>query len=316
MPPQFAVKFIRMPKLITSPNIDFRQLRHVVVLARHLSFTLAARELGLTQPALTKSIQAIEERLGARLFDRDRGGVRLTELGRRYARRAADLLVEARELDGMARQSANGVGGEAHFGMAPLPAQALLPALFIREFKESPELISHVAISDPETLVARVASEELEFCVCSQRTSLPSMLRSDDLGTIRISLLVRVDHPLIVDPESNRIEDFPLIVSSQMPDAGLQILGSTKLVPPRVVVDDFGVLTRIARGSDAVWLSSAFAARQELEDGLLTKLPAFDGLLEARISLVMYSHLRRSLSPVAKRFRDWFHAQIISQAPA
>jgi DNA-binding transcriptional LysR family regulator len=53
-------------------NIDLRQCRHVLALDRHRSFARAADALGLTQPALTRSLQALEKSIGARLFDRDR----------------------------------------------------------------------------------------------------------------------------------------------------------------------------------------------------------------------------------------------------
>ena len=79
--------------------MDLRQLRHAVTLGKLLNYTKAAQELGLTQSALSRSIQAIEERVQVRLFDRDRGGVRLTELGRLYIARANTLLREAEELD-------------------------------------------------------------------------------------------------------------------------------------------------------------------------------------------------------------------------
>ena len=65
-------------------NIELRSLRHVVVLSRLLSYTKAAQELCMTQSALSRSIQTTEEQLKARLFDRDRGGVHLTTLGRTF----------------------------------------------------------------------------------------------------------------------------------------------------------------------------------------------------------------------------------------
>ena len=54
---------------------DLRQIRHLVTLGKELSFTKAAKELGITQPALTRSIQTIEDKAQVRLFDRDRGRI-------------------------------------------------------------------------------------------------------------------------------------------------------------------------------------------------------------------------------------------------
>src|SRR5689334_6832497 len=112
--------------------MDLRSLRHVAVLARQLSFTKAAQELGISQSALSRSIQATEQRVKLRLFDRDRGGVHLTAVGREVAERAAALLREADDLDRLLDRAAGGAEGEASFGMAPLPAAALLPAVLAR----------------------------------------------------------------------------------------------------------------------------------------------------------------------------------------
>ena len=71
--------------------IELWQLRYFVAVAEELSFRRAAERLFITQPPLTRQIQALEEITGAKLFERDRGGVRLTSEG-------AYLLTEAREL--------------------------------------------------------------------------------------------------------------------------------------------------------------------------------------------------------------------------
>src|SRR3546814_9310124 len=71
-------------------------LVHAKSLADEGSFRVAAAKLGLTQPALTKSIQALEAEVGVRLFDRSRKGIAPTAAGAALLRRAAGLL------DGMA----------------------------------------------------------------------------------------------------------------------------------------------------------------------------------------------------------------------
>src|ERR1700722_5019768 len=115
-----------MARSMHEGNMDLRSLRHVVVLAKLLSYTKAAQELNLTQSALTRSIQAMERRANTRLFDRDRSGVRLTSVGRMFVARAAQLVHEADELDRLLRRSTTADVGEVSFGMGPLAAQALL----------------------------------------------------------------------------------------------------------------------------------------------------------------------------------------------
>jgi len=64
-------------------KLDLRQLRHVLALDRHRNFGRAAEAIGLTQPALSRSLQALEDEIGARLFDRDRSRVEPTAVGAR-----------------------------------------------------------------------------------------------------------------------------------------------------------------------------------------------------------------------------------------
>jgi DNA-binding transcriptional LysR family regulator len=91
--------------------MDLRSLRHVVVLGRLLSYTKAAEELGMSQPALSRSIQMVEQRAKVRLFDRDRGGVHLTAIGRLFVDRAAAVLREVDDLDRVLSRAASGAEG-------------------------------------------------------------------------------------------------------------------------------------------------------------------------------------------------------------
>ena len=77
-------------------NIDLRQLRHVLALDQYRNFARAASALGLTQPALSRSIQALEKSIGGRLFDRDRTRVEPTPVGERLIAEARPLLAPPR----------------------------------------------------------------------------------------------------------------------------------------------------------------------------------------------------------------------------
>lgn len=79
---------------MTRAVIDSRQLLAVVVLARTGSFTLAGKELFLTQSAVSHAIKAIENDLECPLFERTSRGVRLTPTGRRFLPRAEKILGE------------------------------------------------------------------------------------------------------------------------------------------------------------------------------------------------------------------------------
>ena len=63
-------------------EVELRRLRHLIALAEHGNFGRAAAACYITQPALSRSIQALEAQVGAALFDRRRTGVELTDMGR------------------------------------------------------------------------------------------------------------------------------------------------------------------------------------------------------------------------------------------
>jgi DNA-binding transcriptional LysR family regulator len=85
--------------------MEFRHLRYFLVLAEELHFGRAARRLSISQPPLSLNIQQLEASVGARLFERDSRGVRLTAAGRAFRESAMALLAQAEEARLLARRS-------------------------------------------------------------------------------------------------------------------------------------------------------------------------------------------------------------------
>lgn len=110
-------------------NFSLRQLQYFLVAARHRSLRRAAIELGITQPSLSAQLKALEDALGVELFERSRGGVTLTPIGRnmlteaRLAVNAADAISEA------ARFASRGPSGTFRLGVAPSLGPYSLPWL-------------------------------------------------------------------------------------------------------------------------------------------------------------------------------------------
>lgn len=110
-------------------NFSLRQLQYFLVAARHRSLRRAAVELGITQPSLSAQLKALEDALGVELFERSRGGVTLTPIGRnmlteaRLAVNAADAISEA------ARFASRGPTGTFRLGVAPSLGPYSLPWL-------------------------------------------------------------------------------------------------------------------------------------------------------------------------------------------
>lgn len=96
--------------------MEFRHLRCFVVLAEELHFGRAARRLAMSQPPLSVNIRQLEEAVGARLFERDSKGVRLTAAGAAFRRPAQALLAKAQEASTLAREIGQGAAGRLRVG--------------------------------------------------------------------------------------------------------------------------------------------------------------------------------------------------------
>lgn len=283
--------------------MEIRPLRHVAALARRLSYKDAAMDLGLTQPALTRSIQVTEERFSLKLFDRDRSGVRLTSAGRSFLKRAELLLREADDFQRTAQRISDGSEGEIAFGMAPLAAKACLPELVNELLAESPNLKVSIPVREANALLPLLIAEELEFIICTE-DQIPSSspVRSVRLGSFSPSFIVRAGHPLLTKRNTDATE-FPLIASSpyRPGDGPYGTLGIDARRGPQLVIEDNEALARLAQTSDVIWFSSSLAAPNEISSGVLVELPRPRDCGKSMFHIAMYCLDRRTESPAMIR---------------
>src|SRR5262245_53367861 len=145
--------------------MDLRKLRHMVVLAEELNFARAADKVNLTQSALSRSIQALEEELGSALFDRDLRGVALTAVGKSVLERGCGLLEDASSLQRQVELRRNGEFGDIAFGAGPFPSATFLPAILTELARDRPRLRVAVEVNNTDYLVQHLLDERIEFFV-------------------------------------------------------------------------------------------------------------------------------------------------------
>jgi DNA-binding transcriptional LysR family regulator len=117
-----------------SVNIELRQLRYFVTIAEELHFGRAAKRLHMTQPPLSQTILALENMLGAALFDRNRRGVALTAAGSALLPEARRLLAQAGELPGLVKRAAFGETGKLVLAFVSSADYSVLPP-FLRAYR-------------------------------------------------------------------------------------------------------------------------------------------------------------------------------------
>lgn len=272
---------------------SLRSLHHFVVLAQRLNYSRSAEELGITQPTLSRSIQSLEQQLGTKLFDRDRGGVSLTTAGVYTAERAGHLLSDAEDLHRHSLLSGQGRAGRIRFGMTPMPAHALLHQVLSERLTSSPDVVHEVVVRDADALWAMLLAGQIEFFASADRPPHDlSPARVDHLAKFPVSLLVRADHPLTRCATSD--QKFPLLRSAW---AGIAIPSEIQplvLGEPNII-EDYGVLEKLTESTDSVWLSCAHAVRDAVLTGRLIEIRR----VEHSVDLLQFSLRRRSMSPLA-----------------
>lgn len=239
--------------------IELRKIRHFVEVARHSGFARAAEALHITQSALTKSVQSIEQHLGITLLERGARGVRLTPDGEWFMERAARVLAEMEEMEVGGRAVRDLRQGHLRIGAAPASLDTLLRdplAAFVRRF---PGIRVAITANTVEHIGVLLLRGEIDLAI-GTLDSLQGEKGLDvrELYTAPVSLFVRRGHPLDspTPPTMKEIFQFPMIGSmpaephhSLFRKLGIQ-LGSP-FEQPQIIASSFSVTQRVIEQTDA-----------------------------------------------------------------
>lgn len=130
-----------------------RHLRYFVVVAEEASFTRAALRLRIAQPPLSNQIKQLEKELGAKLFDRNRRGVRLTEAGRVLLEETRRVLAQLEGTARLVRRVDEGAVGRLALGFVPSASNSVLPPLLGAFGERYPEVEMYLNEMNPDALV-------------------------------------------------------------------------------------------------------------------------------------------------------------------
>ena len=274
------------------------QLKHLIELASTGSFSQSAAKLHLTQPALSRSIKALENELGGALFDRTGRTNALTTLGEHMVQRARVVVDEADELHWASLQLQKGELGQFRIGMGSGPGAMLMTPLLMRMATEHPQ--AHIDISRGSTtlLVQALRERMLDALILDIRSLQPCAdLKIEAQHEMAGAFLCRPEHPLA---EQHKV---PFAVLRQYPIASTPLSDEVARMlierfgpqahPDRLVnlrCEEIASLLDVARNSDAVVLTIRASAPDLLE------IPVYPALnINARFGLVTLA--ARSPSP-------------------
>ncbi len=290
-----------------APMVDLKRLAHVVALADECHFARAAERVHLSQPAFSRSIQAIERELAMRLFDRESGTVQPTPAGAFLIARARRLLFDARCLQRDAELYRSSELGDTAFGAGPLPAATIMPLVLPALRRQYPGVGLRLEVNNWQLLYQRLLAEDIEFFVADTR-DLPA---DPDIATASIgrqngNLFARAGHPLAGTDcrfaqawqHGLAATRLPTVVKASM----AQLAGLPAGTPAALAVecDDLSLLRTLALNTDSVLAVSDAAVQEELRSGLLVQLNVAD-LPPMFAEMGIVTLLNRTPSPMAQR---------------
>ena len=250
------------------------QLRHLVSLAQTGSFSQSAAALFLTQPALSRSIRALEAELGQPLFDRIGRRSEVTPFGRGVVERAHELVLAADDLRDSGRRAGADEEGALRLGLGSGPGAMLMTPLLLKMATERPRLHVEIARAGTEMLVQRLRERTLDALVVDARSLRPSPdLTTRFLHDMAGAFMVRRGHPLVRRRGGVTFDDvlrFPVAstpLSDEVARALVERYGPQ--AHPGVCVtlrcEEISSLVQVARGSDAVLLAIRASAPDLVE---------------------------------------------------
>ena len=301
-------------------------MRHVLALAEHGSFARAAVALRLSQPALSRSIQLLEQQIGSTLFLRSAVGVVPTDIGRLLAQRARQVVQMAEDLDQELLSDRTLQAGQLSIGAGPYPVESVITTALARFISAHPAIGVRVQVRDWDEFLPRLRSRELDFFVAEISTlKQESDLEVEPLSEHALYFVGRHAHPLAGRDNVTAAETFvyPFIAPARIPPRLLEPMlqarrkfAGRKTVPQAFPSLEFNVLAavkRIVESSDAVTALTLSCCATELQQqrlGLLGTKP----WLSSRYGIV--SLKGHPMSSAALRFREFVVRAEAEVAPA
>jgi DNA-binding transcriptional LysR family regulator len=291
--------------------MDLRQLLTLRTVVDKGSFSHAAEELGISQPAVSFQVRSLEERIGQRLLDRSGRRVTLTDAGRVVDQHARRMLALEEELLRDVADLTDHLSGPLVLGSSTGPGELLLPHLLGRFKRENPDVEVSLVVQDTQAVCDRVLEDEIELGVVGaarpHRGLVFEPFVRDELvvicppghplaGRTRIALADLAAQPLILQQRGSGVR---AVLESALRASGIRMrdldvvleIGLQQSV--RVAVLDGLGITVISR----------LAVERDLAEGRLVAVEVAGAVLARDFSLVR--HAGRTPSRVSEGFLDY-----------
>jgi DNA-binding transcriptional LysR family regulator len=276
-------------------TLSLGKLQQIITVARYGSFSRAAEELNISQPALSRSIAAIELRYGFQIFNRIGHGVHPTAAGAQVIAQAEPLLQSMRVFDSNLRLLASGTAGTLKMGLPPLLASQLLAQLASDFFAPHSQAELRVSVRSGPALLEELKNDAIElfFFADTQIEPCPE-IEIQAVGTIRPACIVRSGHPLAArpNPTIDDLSQFPWACSVEPPAMGKHLNRA------RFLCDNYHVLREAVLKTDLVCICTQAFVAEDIAKGSLQEI-AVANFLPPETPIHMAILRGRVMSPLA-----------------
>ena len=174
------------------------QIEQFIAIVEAGSIRGAARQLGVSQPALTRGLQQLEQDLGVQLLQRTIRGIALTEVGTAFLARARVADAEMRKAADEARGGAARAGQLLTLAVSPVGASLLLPELFGLLQARHPGTRLRVMELAPSAVLPLVRDDVADIGIAQRtRAGLDAGLRFRPLFEVQMRIAARPGHPAL-----------------------------------------------------------------------------------------------------------------------
>ncbi|MBZ7404435.1 LysR family transcriptional regulator [Klebsiella grimontii] len=263
-----------------SQRIRLRHLHTFVAVAQQGTLGRAAETLNLSQPALSKTLNELEQLTGTRLFERGRLGAQLTLVGEQFLTHAVKVL-DALNTAGQALNRKEGLNSDiVRIGALPTAALGILPSVIGQFHQQQKDITLQVATMNNTMLLAGLKSGEIDIGIGRMSDpELMSGLNYELLFLESLKLVVRPGHPLLQETVTlSRVMEWPVVVSPKgtLPRQNAETLLQSQgcKIPTGCIETLSASLSRqLTVDYDYVWFVPSGAVKDDLRRGMLAALP-------------------------------------------
>lgn len=263
-----------------SQRIRLRHLHTFVAVAQQGTLGRAAETLNLSQPALSKTLNELEQLTGTRLFERGRLGAQLTLVGEQFLTHAVKVL-DALNTAGQALNRKEGLNSDiVRIGALPTAALGILPSVIGQFHQQQKDITLQVATMNNTMLLAGLKSGEIDIGIGRMSDpELMSGLNYELLFLESLKLVVRPGHPLLQETVTlSWVMEWPVVVSPKgtLPRQNAETLLQSQgcKIPTGCIETLSASLSRqLTVDYDYVWFVPSGAVKDDLRRGMLAALP-------------------------------------------